>query len=354
MEKQCEAPSTIVPEEDQFFFYHELLEEYREYRKSDNDIKVMLVTYVLCISFYFLRCNVANHVNDGFFFTCSFVCLSISSVMCLIFVICKVMKAYGTDVISQAHVVLPVTKFLEYFYEDTLAILGSTGVSINLYARVASGKCMENVTIWESQRCNPGASVSGLPLDHTMFLFLLPTFCASLLNGMTFRGTIIVWLIGTLGAIFSMIRLSSSTEIFALLVPLTIIVTLYRYEKLTRITFSNNRKKVAAEMEKQKYILLQQQAEQQLAFEMNKHELVILAMKAEEECRLMEKEKEHMLALIGNIAHDLKTPLQSFLVDLEQLRSDPDLSTCKILRMSRDKAIKRTAHLFFSSSSKLI
>lgn len=67
--------------------------------------------------------------------------------------------------------------------------------------------------------------------------------------------------------------------------------------------------------------LLQQQSENQLLFEKNKHELEIISMKAEEDRRLMEKEREQMVALIGNVAHDLKTPLQSFNIDIESLKS---------------------------------
>jgi signal transduction histidine kinase len=39
----------------------------------------------------------------------------------------------------------------------------------------------------------------------------------------------------------------------------------------------------------------------------------------------MEKEREQMVALIGNVAHDLKTPLQSFHMDLEVLKSDENI-----------------------------
>jgi hypothetical protein len=328
MGKQSNGPYTT---EYPFFFSQELLDEYREYRKSNCDFKVMFLLYTLSTSFFFVRCNIFNHFNDGFYFSCSFGCTVISFFLCLIFISIYFLKTHGIDGKTFVSDAFPIwfSKYFDSLFEDAIAIVGTLGVSLGLYARVANGRCKENVTLWESQRCNTGAGVSALPLDHALFLFLLPTFCQSLINGMSFRATIIVWLIGTTAAAISLVHLNSLLEIFSMIAPCMIIVITYRFEKLTRTTFSNNRKTAAAEMEKQKYILLQQQAEQQLLFEMNKHELVILAMKAEEECRLMEKEKEQMVALIGNIAHDLKTPLQSFLVDLEQLRSDADYSRCK-------------------------
>ena len=107
-----------------------------------------------------------------------------------------------------------------------------------------------------------------------------------------------------------------------LLSSFMIIVVTYKYEKLARVTFAHNKSTTAAEREKRKYMLLQQCAEHDLLSEKIKHELEIFSIKAHEECRLMEKEQEQMVAMIGNIAHDLKTPLQSFLMDLESLKAD--------------------------------
>jgi signal transduction histidine kinase len=52
-----------------------------------------------------------------------------------------------------------------------------------------------------------------------------------------------------------------------------------------------------------------------------RHEREIIEIHREEERGSMEKEREQMVSLIGNIAHDLKTPLQSFRMDLELLKS---------------------------------
>ena len=52
-------------------------------------------------------------------------------------------------------------------------------------------------------------------------------------------------------------------------------------------------------------------------------------MTDEAERLLVEKEKKQMIALIGNIAHDLKTPLHSFLMDLESLKTNKGFISCK-------------------------
>ena len=122
--------------------------------------------------------------------------------------------------------------------------------------------------------------------------------------------------------------MNAQCDVWPLIGHFVIIITTFRYEELRRQTFSNKNRTAAAEKEKQKCILLQQQAEHQLLFEKNNHESEIHKMEAEEECRLMVKEQEQMVALIGNIAHDLKTPLQSFMVDLEALETDVDYRKC--------------------------
>ena len=99
-----------------------------------------------------------------------------------------------------------------------------------------------------------------------------------------------------------------------------------------RLTFYQKRQTALAEKDKRKCVLLQQHAEHQLLFEKNSYAMKILAMKAEEECKLMEMERTQMVALLGNVAHDLKTPLQSFLMDLESLRESLVILPSKLIQ----------------------
>jgi signal transduction histidine kinase len=182
-----------------------------------------------------------------------------------------------------------------------------------------------------------------------MYLYLLPLLCQSLIHGMTFRATFICWCICTISAATSLVYVEGRLELQTFLGSLLILAIAYRYEKLARLTFAHNRKTTAVEKEKRKYMLLQQQAEHQLLSEKNKHELEILSLKAEEECRLLEREQEQMVALIGNVAHDLKTPLQSFLMDLESLKADA--SFCKHIEAMPDDDRRPTAILLSLQST---
>lgn len=53
---------------------------------------------------------------------------------------------------------------------------------------------------------------------------------------------------------------------------------------------------------------------------LREHEMREMTIQAGENDRLMEKEREQLTALIGNVAHDLKTPLQSFRMELDSLK----------------------------------
>ena len=313
-----------------FFFGPELLEEYRAYQMAHVDINVMITLFVTGTLFFVNRCNVLRYFNDGVYFRCSFLCTLCSLLLASATVTSHMTKALMIDqksrVVKLANMMIHSS--LHTLFVDGLAIVGTLGIGLGLYGRVVKGPCPLGVTLWEAQRCNPSSTVSSVPLDHAMFLFLLPNFAQALITGITFRATLVCWLIGTIAAAASLIHVNGILEVWSMITPLVIIVTTYKYEKLTRLIFCNNRSTASAEREKPKYILLLQQAEHQLLLEKNKHELEIHAINTEEDYRLLEKEKAQMVALIGNIAHDLKTPLQSFLVDLESLKSDTDYCKC--------------------------
>ena len=326
----------LDPDEFQFFFGLKLMIEYQEFQEIYFDMHIMMVMFVLCVCFYLGRCNVSHPFDDGFYFTTSFCCTITSFFLYHIFLFRYVVKYLGATENSRLY------RVLDYFVHskggqgnilnDITAIIGVVGVGFGLFARVFKGQCEQNVSIWEAQRCNPAANSFSLPQDHVVFLLILPLHCQSVINGMTFRATLICWLITVISIIIAIKQVGGAMDIWIVHLSLIILGIAYKNEKLARLTFAHNKKISLAEEEKMKYIVLQQQTERQLLLVKNRHELEILSIKAEEECRLMVKEKKQMVALIGNVAHDLKTPLQSFLMDLESLKADPGLKKreCRI------------------------
>lgn len=324
--------SAAVSERHSFFLDPECMEQYREHQKSHFDLNLMITLFVLCSAFFFLRCNFFHFLNDGRLFILSFTSTFCAFFLYLIFLAAYIKKSSETDTSrGQSHWASFIldSRWLRDSLADAIAIFGSFGISVGLYARILNGQCPQNVNIWDSQRCNPFSSSSSLPSDHVVFVCILPILSQTVINGMTFRCCVLCWLFSATTVIMSVIEVNGRLEAFTLLTSMIVLALVYRNENLMRLTFSQKRQTALAEKDKRRCVLLQQQAEHQLLTEKNSYAMEILAMKAEEECKLKEMERTQMVALLGNVAHDLKTPLQSFLMDLESLRESLLISPSK-------------------------
>ena len=62
-------------------------------------------------------------------------------------------------------------------------------------------------------------------------------------------------------------------------------------------------------------------SERNMLIERKNHEMEIISIRSDEERKRMASEHAQMVSLIGNVAHDLKTPLQSVGIDLESLKA---------------------------------
>ena len=315
-----------------FFFDSTDWARYQKYQIAYYNISVMFVLYFLGSCFFLLRCNILHAHKDGFYFACSLASTGFSFILFSMFFTWHVLKHYLKDhssLLYRAADYILNSPWMGDIYKDLIAITGILGVSLSLVGRVMNGACGDNVSFWESQRCNPVAACSSLPLDHVMFVFLLPLYLQSILNGMTYRCSIICWCISTSIVTACLFYVQGWLDVSTQLSPLIVLAIHYRHEYLARITFGHNMKTALLEIQKRKHIILQQVAERNLMSSNLKHDLEIMSLKAHEECRLMEKEHQQMVAMIGNIAHDLKTPLQSFLMDLESLKSDESFRKCE-------------------------
>ena len=313
-------------------FDDEYMIEYQEYQRGHVDLTVMIIMSILGIIFYFGRCNIIHTFDDGKYFAIAALSISCALLLYLIYLFGFSIKCFCNEkksILYRSSQLIVTSPWLTDLYKDFIAIASTLGLSFGLIGRVMNGQCAANVTLWETQRCNPVASASSIPYDHAINLLVMPLILQSALNGMTYRGTLICWFISAISVMISLVRVEGWHEVWTMLNFVTILVVSFKHEKQARMMFTYIKTTLAAEKEKMEHILLQQSAERNLSTEKTKHELEILAIKADEECRLMEKEQQQMVAMIGNIAHDLKTPLQSFLMDLESLKADEGFSKCK-------------------------
>ena len=315
-----------------FFFDSADWARYQKYQIVYFNMDVMFILYFFGGWFFLCRLNILHAYEDGFYFACSLATSTCAFFLYLMFFTCSAIKHCCVDHNCRLYWAadnLLNSPWTGDIYKDLIAITGILGVSFGLVGRVMNGACSDRVSLWESQRCNPVAACSSLPQDYVMYMFILPLVAQSFLTGMTYRCSVICWCITTFTVMACLFKVQGWFDAWILLTPISTLAILYRQEKLSRVTFGHNMRTALSEKQKRKHILLQQGAERDLLSTNLKHHLEILSLKAQEECRLIEKEHQQMVAMIGNIAHDLKTPLQSFIMDLESLKSDESFCKCE-------------------------
>ena len=253
-----------------YFFDRELMAEYQAYQRAFFDIYLMISLFIICLAFYVVRLNILHPFGDGIYFTYAFFCSNIALCLYIPYVNSYVIKHCSLDEKSKLHRVSEYilnTPHISDLIKDLMAVNGLLGVCFALMGRIMNGACPENVTLWEAQRCNPMASCFSLPLDHVLYITICPLVIQLVINGMTYRGTFLCWLISTITLIFAVIEVQGRLEYWIFLCSGMVLVVSFRFEKLARVTFAHNKMTAVAEKEKRKYILLQQFAEHDLLSE---------------------------------------------------------------------------------------
>ena len=329
--------ASISPQHRSLFFYSDAFVNYQEYQNAYFDTLVLLAGGGLGTCFYLGRCNIQHSFDDGIYFICSLISTSCSFCVFILLASCFIAKRYCDDQSAayRASAFIFNVPYLLDFLRDLTAVAGTLGLGLGLLGRVTNGQCPANVTLWEAQRCNPVAISHSVPVDHAMYMLLMPLFVQAVVTGVTYRGILVCWCTATIATITCIIYLGAWLEIWVLLISLWVLVLTFKIEKLARQTFRHTQSILAKEKENTEMALLQQHTEHDLLSEKVNHQFEIISIKAHEECRLMEKEQEQMVAMIGNIAHDLKTPLQSFTMDLESLCTNKNLCRRKLWCTSR-------------------
>jgi signal transduction histidine kinase len=117
----------------------------------------------------------------------------------------------------------------------------------------------------------------------------------------------------------SIMEAGGYSQLWTLLYAVFVLHIAFTFEKFARLNFLESKK--IALIESTKRVLQRQIYETKLELHLESHELELMSIQTEEEKRLYDKEREALTSLIGNVAHDLKTPLQSFTMNLELLKT---------------------------------
>ena len=254
-----------------FCFSDEQFIEYQEFRRSCFDLNVTLQLFATALCFYIGRSNTLHSLGHGLNFRLSLVATIISFLLYCIFLLAYYVKYIVSEKNNEYRKLtffIMSSPWLGDAYVDSIGILCTLGIGIGLIGRVRNGQCLNNVTTWNSQTCNPSTNLS-LPLDHVVQLLILPLILQSMLSEMTFRGTLACWLISFISIIESIFLVQGTIDKRCISIFSVILVIVFKFEKIARLTFIHNLKDFEGEMEKLKLIELQQQTEHELLLEKN-------------------------------------------------------------------------------------
>jgi signal transduction histidine kinase/CheY-like chemotaxis protein len=213
-------------------------------------------------------------------------------------------------------------------YESFVCILATLALCLFLYGRVAVGECIHDsefendlpavpsnglhwwstddiTTRWPLLGCNPEAAVKMPPQDSVMRLFLVPAVFQVCVKGASKYAVLASWCLSTACLIACAVRLDNlEGNVWVLLYPSLFLLLAYEHERFKMASFLTS--KLALETA--------------VLSEKVRHEQKVTTLLAARDREAKEKEQEMLRSLIGNVAHDMKTPLQSMTMGLDAVR----------------------------------
>ena len=196
--------------------------------------------------------------------------------------------------------------------EDLLVFMPMVCWSIFLILRVLKGQCVTK-SWWDEQFCNPFANSGGIPTEMVYTLYMIPLCGQLIMKCVSLRVLTMSYLLCSAVVAFC-IFYSKSNDYFALINVLIFINATFEITRLQRVYYVEMLK-----VQKHQKIVLTQIKQEQVTKETIREQELLLH-RAEDEKRLKDKEAFQLRSLMGNVAHDLKTPLFVLEADVETLK----------------------------------
>ena len=219
--------------------------------------------------------------------------------------------------------------FLSYPVEDVIVVCSVWVLSAIFLGRVSIGACAENASIWDAQRCNPVANSKSFPQDDVIGMFVLPVYFQLLLRGISLRAMFVSYAIALASVVYAIVTVGGYLQCYTIQNLLIFLIMSVELERWMRVAFvrhklvvDSRQTAIAALEGKAKQVVFSAHAAQ-IAAE-NAAKILDLGNKA----HLASKEQEMLRHIMGNVAHDMKTPLHSIFAELEGVRDAVD-KACK-------------------------
>jgi hypothetical protein len=283
----------------------ELYLAYQMSRRKHFDCYSVVPVVVLFYFAVITRFSLGNIGSDGPLFTAAFALLAVGSVVFFNYITARLIVHFTPKRMRHCNYYQLSERNLSLCYrwriEDVIGILGTVIIGLYLLAKVWAGPCKDSDDLWATQRCNPFANVGAIPHDQVILLYLSPLMTQCIFQGISGPAVLICWSLNLFFVIVSAAHVGGFLEIWTILYSILFMNISFMIERLMRVTFVEGRAALAA------------------VTTSIEHERGLLEVSIENERLLKEKEIYQLRSLMGNVAHDLKTPLHSIEAYLEVL-----------------------------------
>ena len=236
------------------------------------------------------------------------ICLTFFSLYCAV----HFLRLTGRDHMS---VILTarLKKWLPFRLEELMLFNGIVAWSLALIARVLKGQCLSDVTLWQQQTCNPFANNGGIPTELAYSLYAMVLLGQLIMKSVSILVLTVSYIL-CLAVVAFCVFYSKSNDYFVLINGLFFINASFEIMRLQRVNYV----KMLKVKKHEKMALEQLKQEQGIQEVVRAQELML--HRVEDEKRLKESEAVQLRSLMGNVAHDLKTPLFAIEADVDTLK----------------------------------
>jgi hypothetical protein len=195
--------------------------------------------------------------------------------------------------------------------ENILCVSSTFMFGFVLYGRVDNGQCDQSLNAWNYQSFNPVADAHSVTHAQILLLYISPIINQICCRGISTAVIFFSWGAGMAFVLASIIYVASWQDIPSLIFSLFFLHIAFAIKMFSKKIFLKSRKAADAESRKQasdnKFELSVRQRDKALDSSVKKQfENLQIFNKAKEDKWFMDKEREALTSLIGNVAHDLK------------------------------------------------
>jgi signal transduction histidine kinase/CheY-like chemotaxis protein len=299
-EKQSDFPEAL-----ENFISHQ--EDYKTSKKELLNVSslwpIMVVFHVATAT----RISLERSGSGGPLFLAGYIIQWVEYAIFISYIVAQVVTAMTPNTQRYRFACLFCRRYLKKAFggriEDVMGIVGTILHGIYLLARVHVGECKNGTDIFESQYCNPVAASNSIPHDQVLLLYSIPIVCQCLFRGISVEALVTCWIATVFFVLYALIEVRGWRQIWTLAYAILFMNISYEMERSYRVLFVQ-RMKVAYSAEVTE-----------------RHKLNMQAKSLSIESKLREREALQLRSLMGNVAHDLKTPLHSLEADLEVLNA---------------------------------